>query len=50
MERRTLGHGLCVSAEGLGCKDMSEFYRVGDDDESVAAERHQPSAAVNLNG
>jgi aryl-alcohol dehydrogenase-like predicted oxidoreductase len=36
MDRRTLGQGLTVSAEGLGCMGMSEFYGVGDDDESVA--------------
>lgn len=36
MERRTLGQGLEVSAEGLGCMGMSEFYGVGDDEESLA--------------
>jgi aryl-alcohol dehydrogenase-like predicted oxidoreductase len=36
MERRTLGQGLEVSAEGLGCMGMSEFYGVGDDQESIA--------------
>ena len=36
MERRTLGQGLEVSAEGLGCMGMSEFYGVGDDAESIA--------------
>ncbi len=36
MERRVLGQGLEVSAQGLGCMGMSEFYGVGDDNESVA--------------
>ena len=37
MDSRTLGsRGLVVSALGLGCMGMSEFYGVGDDAESVA--------------
>ena len=37
MERRRLGgQGLEVSALGLGCMGMSEFYGPRDDDESVA--------------
>ena len=36
MNRRTLGQGLEVSAQGLGCMGMSEFYGAGDDDESIA--------------
>ena len=36
MERRKLGQGLEVSAQGLGCMGMSEFYGEGDDTESVA--------------
>ncbi len=36
MEQRRLGQGLQVSALGLGCMGMSEFYRPGDDRESVA--------------
>ena len=35
-ERRRLGSELTVSAEGLGCMGMSEFYGLGDDDESIA--------------
>ena len=35
-ERRRLGSELTVSAEGLGCLGMSEFYGLGDDDESIA--------------
>jgi aryl-alcohol dehydrogenase-like predicted oxidoreductase len=38
MTDRTLGRdGLTVSALGLGCMGMSEFYGPTDDDESIAA-------------
>src|SRR5215210_7699530 len=37
MHTRTLGsEGLEVSAQGLGCMGMSEFYGTGDEDEAVA--------------
>ena len=37
MQKRRLGNeGLEVSALGLGCMGMSEFYGTGDEDESVA--------------
>jgi aryl-alcohol dehydrogenase-like predicted oxidoreductase len=36
MEQRTLGHGLVVSALGLGCMGMSQSYGPGDERESVA--------------
>jgi aryl-alcohol dehydrogenase-like predicted oxidoreductase len=36
MESRTLGRGLEVSALGLGCMSMSEFYGQSDEAESLA--------------
>jgi aryl-alcohol dehydrogenase-like predicted oxidoreductase len=37
MDQRTLGtQGLTVSAQGLGCMGMSEFYGTTDESESVA--------------
>jgi aryl-alcohol dehydrogenase-like predicted oxidoreductase len=39
MQKRTLGRGdaaLEVSAEGLGCMGMSEFYGSGDEGEAIA--------------
>src|SRR5258707_6583951 len=36
METKTLGQGLEVSAEGLGCMGMSAWYGETDEDESLA--------------
>src|SRR3984957_5336330 len=36
MRTRTLGQDLIVSAQGLGCMGMSEFYGAGDETESIA--------------
>jgi aryl-alcohol dehydrogenase-like predicted oxidoreductase len=36
MKSRTLGQGLVVSEQGLGCMGMSAFYGQGDDEESIA--------------
>src|SRR4051812_27615452 len=35
MQKRTLGQGLEVSAMGLGCMGMSEFYGSADEDEAI---------------
>jgi aryl-alcohol dehydrogenase-like predicted oxidoreductase len=35
MQKRTLGKGLEVSAMGLGCMGMSEFYGRADEDEAI---------------
>jgi aryl-alcohol dehydrogenase-like predicted oxidoreductase len=49
MEQRTLGtQGLQVSAEGLGCMGMSEFYGTLDDAESVATINLALDLGVNL--
>lgn len=48
MERRFLGHELEVSAQGLGCMGMSEFYGVGDDAESIATIHEAIDHGVNL--
>ncbi len=48
MERRTLGQGLEVSAQGLGCMGMSEFYGVGDDSESIATIHEALDSGVNF--
>ena len=39
MRRRTLGQGLEVSELGLGCMGMSEFYKGGSEEESIATIR-----------
>jgi aryl-alcohol dehydrogenase-like predicted oxidoreductase len=36
MQQRSLGQGLQVSAEGLGCMGMSEFYGTADEGEAVS--------------
>ncbi len=49
--RRTLGTGdaaLNVSAMGLGCMGMSEFYGAGDEDESIATIRAALDAGVDF--
>ena len=51
VSRRTLGTGpsaLEVSAEGLGCMGMSEFYGQGDESESVDVIHSALDAGVNF--
>ena len=48
MKNRTLGQGLKVSAQGLGCMGMSEFYGVGDDVESTATIHEALDLGINF--
>jgi len=48
VDRRTLGQGLDVSEQGLGCMGMSEFYGVGDDVESISTIHEAIDSGVNF--
>src|SRR5579875_2764234 len=49
MERRTLGaQGLEVSAEGLGCMGMSEFYGTADEAEARATIHRALDLGIDL--
>jgi aryl-alcohol dehydrogenase-like predicted oxidoreductase len=49
MQTRELGRsGLHVSAQGLGCMGMSEFYGPGDDAESVATIHRALELGINF--
>jgi aryl-alcohol dehydrogenase-like predicted oxidoreductase len=48
MRTRTLGQDLIVSAQGLGCMGMSEFYGEGDEGESIATIHRALELGVTL--
>jgi len=49
MQTRTLGHnGPPISALGLGCMGMSDFYGAHDDANSIATIQHALDRGVNL--
>jgi aryl-alcohol dehydrogenase-like predicted oxidoreductase len=48
MKRRTLGSDLEVSALGLGCMGMSEFYGSADEDEGIATIQRALDLGVTL--
>jgi aryl-alcohol dehydrogenase-like predicted oxidoreductase len=48
MQKRKLGSELTVSALGLGCMGMSEFYGRGDDAESIATMRRAIDLGVDF--
>ncbi len=49
MQERSLGsQGLTVSAQGLGCMGMSEFYGATDENEAIATIHHALELGVTL--
>src|SRR5213082_2497063 len=48
METRTLGQGLVVSAQGLGCMGMSAWYGPTDEQESLATIHRALELGINF--
>src|SRR5256714_7979207 len=48
METRTLGQGLAVSAQGLGCMGMSAWYGPTDEQESIATIHRALDLGINF--
>lgn len=48
MQKRTLGQGLEVSAEGLGCMGMSDFYGLRDEDAAIKTIHHALDRGINF--
>jgi aryl-alcohol dehydrogenase-like predicted oxidoreductase len=48
MHTRTLGQGLVVSEQGLGCMGMSEFYGAADEGEAIAVIQRALELGVTL--
>ncbi len=48
VKARSLGHGLTVSAEGLGCMGMSNAYGVADPDEAIATINRALDLGINF--
>ena len=48
MQKRTLGQGLTVSAMGLGCMGMSDFYGGRDDAEATATIHRAMDLGIDL--
>ncbi len=48
MQKRKLGQGLEVSAEGLGCMGMSDFYGVRDEGEAIKTIHHALDRGINF--
>jgi aryl-alcohol dehydrogenase-like predicted oxidoreductase len=48
MQKRRLGQGFEVSAEGLGCMGMSDFYGVRDEKEAMLTIHHALDCGINF--